>query len=42
MVHGGAEARLLKCLHLPSSLQGGKVIDSVMIVKDKHSPEAWV
>jgi hypothetical protein len=25
-----------------SATQGGKVIDSVMIVKDKHGPEAWL
>ena len=26
----------------PLPLQGGRVMDSVMVVKDKHGPEAWL
>lgn len=35
---------VILCIHVPThvSLQGGSVIDSVMIVKDKHGPEAWL
>ena len=25
-----------------STLQDGRIMDSVMIVKDKHGPEAWL
>ena len=43
-MHGYTHAWVkFKCDHaLVSNLQDGKVMDSVMVIKDKHGPEAWL